>query len=89
MPKNSFACPRDCNNCLPKADIHLRRMIYRVLTAISFNPEFDTAIDPIVNGICPNLTCCPECGVDDFCHVEGCEFADSLVEELLEKPKRK
>jgi hypothetical protein len=26
------------------------------------------------NGFC-NLTCCPECHVDDFTHVEGCETA--------------
>jgi hypothetical protein len=24
---------------------------------------------------CPNMTVCPECFVDDFCHVEGCSIA--------------
>lgn len=25
-----------------------------------------------------NLTCCPECHVDDFTHVEGCRIAANL-----------
>ena len=29
------------------------------------------------NGFC-NLTCCPNCHVDDFVHVEGCILGDAL-----------
>ncbi len=29
------------------------------------------------NGFC-NLTCCPQCHVDDFTHVEGCAIANAL-----------
>lgn len=27
-----------------------------------------------LNTICPNLTVCPECRVDDFVHIQGCSM---------------
>lgn len=26
-----------------------------------------------------NFTVCPECRVDDFCHIEGCSIADNDI----------
>lgn len=42
------------------------------------------------NGFC-NLTCCPECHVDDFTHVQGCLVGYALDEiaKLLATQKRK
>ena len=42
------------------------------------------------NGFC-NLTCCPECHVDDFTHFEGCLTGYALDEtaKLLATQKRK
>jgi hypothetical protein len=42
------------------------------------------------NGFC-NLTCCPECHVDDFTHVEGCLIGYALDEigKMLRTQRRK
>jgi len=34
-----------------------------------------------VNKIDPNMSVCPECGVDDFTHVEGCRYIKLIEEE--------
>ena len=36
-----------------------------------------------------NLTCCPECHVDDFTHVEGCMLGEAVdaITDLVEKHK--
>ena len=50
----------------------------RILTKI-FNQAYDLFGDAfyrIVQDACPNLTCCYDCHIDDFCHVEGCELVD-------------
>lgn len=31
-----------------------------------------------INEECPNLTCCPDCHIDDFCHTEGCEIIGAI-----------
>lgn len=35
----------------------------------------------------PNHTLCPECGVDDFCHAEGCTisvYVEGIVTTIVE-----
>ena len=65
-------CNRDCNNC-PIVGHPNSRM----LTAI-FNRMIDkfdeNEVYKIVQGMCPNLTVCYNCRIDDFCHVEGCKI---------------
>ena len=38
----------------------------------------------IANKICPNMTCCADCHIDDMCHVGGCEI-DQEAEEIVKK----
>ena len=33
-----------------------------------------------------NLTCCPECHVDDFCHASGCSVANNIQRALYYEP---
>ena len=47
-------------------------LIYQALQIAHYNSEGDEIIRWLnANGFA-NLTCCPECRVDDFTHVEGC-----------------
>lgn len=60
-------CDHDCNNC----QLIGNKMVYSVLQSIFQKNE---SMERIIQLHCPNLTCCPVCGVDDFGHVEGCEM---------------
>lgn len=52
-----------------------------------------TALDPglgrILERHAPNMTVCPKCRSDDFCHVEGCEVAERIevAAGWLEEPE--
>lgn len=43
--------------------------------------KFGDEVYPVVQSACPNLTCCFDCRIDDFCHVEGCEIAEAAKEK--------
>ena len=55
-------CDVDCNNCAaiqnPQVALLLNILALR----------FGEGVWHIANQICPNLTCCPICHIDDFCH---------------------
>ncbi|MCK5609673.1 hypothetical protein KAR91_47810 [Candidatus Pacearchaeota archaeon] len=38
------------------------------------NEEYNYLLEILNKNGCPNLTVCPKCHVDDFCHVEGCSL---------------
>lgn len=61
-------CDEICNGCRNNRS---SRASYRILQLIN---ERDESIIKEINKICPNMSCCPECRVDDFCHVEGCNY---------------
>ena len=62
-------CDGRCNECPI-----IRHPNSRMLTAVlnEAHGKFGSAFYTIVQARCPNLTCCYDCGIDDFCHVEGC-----------------
>lgn len=53
------------NNSIPEE-------IYLVLEEMDI--ESDGEVCSYLNSISPNLTVCPKCHVDDFTHVDSCEF---------------
>jgi len=64
-------CDEKCNEC-PL----MRESNAKILTVI-FNAlyeEFGESAYRTVQEHCPNLTCCFDCRIDDFCHIEGCEL---------------
>ena len=64
-------CDEDCNNCKLVLTEN-SRMLTRI-----FNELFDKLgndVYVIVQSYCPNLTCCYDCNIDDFCHLEGCKI---------------
>jgi hypothetical protein len=71
-------CDGNCNECEL-----LRTPNAKILTNI-FNKLYDkfgSGVYSIVQSKCPNLTCCYDCHIDDFCHVEGCELIDEETAE--------
>ena len=71
-------CDKQCNEC-PLINHPNSRMLTAVLNNLM--SEIDDCDSGIygqfvkdVNALCPNLTVCFECRIDDFVHVAGCEF---------------
>lgn len=64
-------CDRDCNNC-PIISHPNSRMLTAILNKIY--DEFGDDVYNIVESMCPNMTVCYDCRIDDFSHIEGCDF---------------
>ncbi len=74
MKKN---CLTDCNSC---AVIHSQNWITGYLVLARLARKHANVLRE-VNEQCPNMTCCPECHVDDFSHTKGCAVGDALDTE--------
>ena len=55
-------CNQDCNNC--EAIENKQLAVLLNVLALKFGEE----VWHITNRVCPNMTCCPICHIDDFCH---------------------
>ena len=75
-------CDSDCNNC-PIILHPNSKMITKILNQLV--DKFGDEAYLIVENNCPNLTVCYDCRIDDFCHVEGCEFLNDDDEEENEE----
>jgi len=64
-------CDGDCNHC-PIINHKNSRLLSAILNEAY--DRFGNEFYQIVQGACPNLTCCRDCHIDDFCHVEGCKI---------------
>jgi hypothetical protein len=71
VASDALLCDGDCNHC-PVVGHDNSRMLTAVLNAL--HARLGDAVYEIVENHCPNFTVCYECRIDDFCHVEGCEF---------------
>lgn len=63
MEKAKFFCNERCSEC---------RAIENRQAALLMNVLLEVYGDGVVqiaNSICPNMTCCPDCRIDDFCHM--------------------
>ena len=70
-------CDEDCNNC----GIHANRQFSLLVNIL--HERFGDEVYRITQAVCPNMTCCADCRIDDFCHDEDCEIAneaDALVQ---------
>ncbi len=65
-------CDKNCNEC--PIIIHPNsRMLTRVLNELV--DKFGDEAYAIIQNNCPNFTCCYDCRIDDFCHIEeGCDI---------------
>lgn len=64
-------CNKECNDC-PIILHGNSRMVTFILNKL-FN-RFGGEAYHIIQEECPNLTCCHDCRIDDFCHMERCEI---------------
>lgn len=63
-------CDGDCNNC----EATENRQLTVVLNAL--HEVFGDDVYHIVQHYCPNMTCCADCRIDDFCHDDSCELLE-------------
>ena len=61
-------CDEDCNNC----DIHQNRQFSFLINVLY--QIFGAGVYSVTQQICPNMTCCSDCRIDDFCHDSDCEI---------------
>lgn len=66
-------CNQNCNEC-PIINHPNSRMLSMVMNRL--HDRFGDEVTKILNGACPNMTCCYDCHIDDFCHHEGCQILE-------------
>lgn len=57
-----FLCDERCNKCVVMENRQVA-LLMNVLLEV-----YGDGVYEIANSICPNMTCCPDCHIDDFCH---------------------
>ena len=73
MEKIIELCDAGCDEC-PIIHHPNSCMVTRILNVLY--KKFGEEVYSVVQEHCPNLTCCYDCRIDDFCHMEGCLLAD-------------
>ena len=68
-------CDEDCNHC-PVINHKNSRQLTLVFNKLY--EKFGDEAYAIVQEACPNMTCCYDCRIDDFCHIEGCKIVKKL-----------
>lgn len=71
----SYLCDEDCNHCSLMNGKN-NRMVTKILNEL-YN-KFGDEVYHIVISNCPNLTCCYDCHIDDFCHMENCKIMETF-----------
>jgi hypothetical protein len=67
-------CDGNCNECPIIGHPNSRELTVILNELVA---RFGDDAYAIVQARCPNLTCCYDCHIDDFCHFEsGCELLD-------------
>ena len=66
-------CDINCNEC----EVIQNKQVALLLNVLAL--RFGEEIWWITNRICPNLTCCPICHIDDFCH-DYCNASDKSMD---------
>ena len=60
--KRHRLCNEDCNHC----DVIFNEQLAVLLNVLAL--KFGEEVWHITNRVCANMTCCPICRIDDFCH---------------------
>ena len=60
--KRERLCDEHCNDC--DAIVNEQLAVLLNVLALKFGDE----VWHITKRVCPNMTCCPICRIDDFCH---------------------
>ena len=73
-------CDRNCNEC-PLMRESNAKMITVILNVLL--EHFGDGVYEVVQSLCPNLTCCFDCHIDDFWHIEGCRLSQ-MADEIAQ-----
>lgn len=68
-------CDEDCNHC-PVITHPNSKQLTRVFNELL--EKLGDEVYAIVQKNCPNMTCCYDCHIDDFCHTEECELVKDI-----------
>ena len=68
MPSIKRFCNEDCNNC----EIHQNRQFSLLINIL--HQMYGDDVYSITQTVCPNMTVCADCRIDDFCHDDDCEI---------------
>lgn len=71
-------CDGNCNECI----VIRSRAISFVLE--SLYAAFGDNAYKIIQESCPNMTCCRDCHIDGFTHIDGCEISEASEKFLKE-----
>jgi hypothetical protein len=71
--KYKKVCDSRCNEC-PMVNHPNSKMLTKILNKLY--DKFGKGVYEIVERECPNFTCCFDCHIDDFCHMDGCKLID-------------
>lgn len=68
-------CDENCNEC-PIINHPNSRLLTRMFNEAYkiFGDDFYTIVDKH----CPNMTCCFDCHLDDFNHIDGCKIIEGI-----------
>ena len=58
------------------------QQLYKLLEHFFLYSKYGDMFYANVNAYDANLTVCPECRVDDFCHVEGCWLEKLKIKDI-------
>ena len=72
-------CDGNCNEC-PLVGGHQNTLQLSLILGRA-NKKFGDEFYALVQSLCPNLTVCAECHVDDFVHVEGCSLSQFIEKD--------
>ena len=78
---NKRLCDAKCNECLlisnnNNNNNNNNRQLTKILNILY--DKFGEEAYKIIQDNCPNLTCCVDCRIDDFCHIKGCKICENI-----------
>jgi len=79
MNKKEILCDENCNACSLLKSNPSNRMLTLILNKAY--EQFGIEFYKLVESMCPNLTCCNECHIDDFVHFDSCTIVGALIDE--------
>jgi hypothetical protein len=73
-------CDENCNQC-PIINHPNSRMITLILNTL--HKMYGDETYAAVQKNCPNLTCCFDCRIDDFTHLEDCTITEKAKKDAM------
>ena len=66
-------CDENCNKCELINSKNSRQLTHLLSYLVEI---YGDDLKEVIMEKCPNLSVCADCGIDDFCHIEGCKLSE-------------